>query len=92
MSYYGAIGGLLTTKRALWLSFKNYLLYCFTFVFACEKLSQRYFISLVDQLVGSTLNPSFYRVLAFARLIFVLVKNYQVKFRLTVTNHLKSIL
>ena len=59
---------------------ENYFLWCLTVVFACEKLSQHYFISFVDQLVNGALHPSFYRVIAFARWIFVLAENYQVKF------------
>ena len=42
---------------------ENYFPQCFTVVLACKKLSQRYFISFVDQLVGRALHPSFYRML-----------------------------
>ena len=59
---------------------ENYFPQCFTVVLACKKLSQRYFISFVDQLVGRALHPSFYHMLAFAQWIFVLAENYQVKF------------
>ena len=67
--------------------FPNVFLLCLV-----VKLSQHYFISFVDQLVGTALHPSFYRVLAFPRWSFVLVENFQVKFCLIVPNHLKSIL
>ena len=56
------------------LGHENYIP-CFTLVFACEKLSQRYIISFVDQLVREALHPSFYRVLTFVRWIFVLTEN-----------------
>ena len=59
---------------------ENYFLKFLTVVFACERLSQHYFISSVVQLVGGALQPSFYRMLAFAQWIFVLAENYQVKF------------
>ena len=36
---------------------------CFNVVFACEKLSQLYFITFVDQLVGGALHPLFYHML-----------------------------
>ena len=62
----------------------------FPVVFACEKLSQHYFISFVDQLLGRALHPSFYCMLAFAWWIFVLPENYQVKFHLIVTKTLSK--
>ena len=57
----------------------NYLS-CFLFMFACEKLSQNYFISFVYQLLSTALQSTFNYVLAFPQWLFVPVENYQIKF------------
>ena len=57
---------------------RNYFSRCFLVVFACEKVSQRYFISFVHPVLSAALQPWFQCVLAFAQWLFVLVQTYQV--------------
>ena len=59
---------------------RNYLPWSFPVVLACEKLSQRYFISFVHPMLRTALQLSFFHVSALAQWHFVLVGNYQVKF------------
>ena len=43
-------------------------------------------------MLSKAIQPSFHRALAFAQLHFVLVEKYQIKFCMTETSQLKSIL